>query len=91
MPLPLVLIALCAHVAVLVRVLTLTGATARGTGIARPGFAWIVGVPAGGASIELLLHAGSVGFSKRLPPCCWRCPSAARAATSPACSGVNES
>ncbi|VWD50153.1 membrane protein [Burkholderia lata] len=61
MPLPLVLIAFCAHVAVLVRVLTYRRNGARHRHRAS-WFAWAVVTVAGGASIELLLHAGSVGF-----------------------------
>ncbi|KML46422.1 membrane protein [Burkholderia cepacia] len=61
MPLPFALIALCAHVAVLVRVLIYRRNGARHRHRVS-WFAWILVAAAGGASIELLLHAGSVGF-----------------------------
>ncbi|CAB3758495.1 membrane protein [Burkholderia sp. MSh2] len=61
MHLPFALIALAAHVAVLVRVLTYRRNGARHRHRAA-WFAWTVAAIAGGASIELLLHAGATGF-----------------------------
>lgn len=61
MPSPFALIALAAHLAVLVRVLTYRRNGARHRRHVS-WFAWSLIAATGGASIELLLHTDSVGF-----------------------------
>ncbi|HEP6428413.1 phage holin family protein [Burkholderia cenocepacia] len=61
MAFPFALIALAAHLAVLVRVLTYRRNGARHRRHAS-WFAWMLVAVAGGASIEWLLHTGAVGF-----------------------------